>query len=94
MNKAERKYLSRVAELGCIPCLNMNYETPQVEIHHCRTGAGMGQRSKHIGGTVGMCVKHHRTGGYGVAIHAGQKEFERIHGTEAELLAQVDRLLG
>lgn len=33
---------------------------------------------------------HHRTGGYGVAIHAGQKKWEGIYGTEESLLAQIE----
>ena len=36
---------------------------------------------------------HHRLGGYGFAVHAGRKEFERKFGTEHELLEQTRREL-
>jgi hypothetical protein len=36
---------------------------------------------------------HHRLGGYGVAIHVGQREWERRYGTETELLTQTKQLL-
>jgi hypothetical protein len=29
---------------------------------------------------------HHRNGGYGIAYHAGRKEFEKRFGSEVELL--------
>ncbi len=32
--------------------------------------------------TMGLCVKHHTGGGLGVAIHAGVKTWEKIHGTQ------------
>jgi len=53
----------------------------------------MGQRALHSQ-SIPLCHVHHRTGGYGVAIHAGQKEWEKRYGTELELLAQVKRLIG
>lgn len=93
MTKAEKAHLSRVADIGCIVCIRMGYGLSPAEIHHLRKGAGMGQRSKHIGGTIGLCPPHHRTGGYGTALHAGQKEFERRYGTETELLEDVTRRL-
>lgn len=43
--------------------------------------------------SIPLCERHHRTGGYGVAFHAGQKEWERIHGTQAEHLAKTLALL-
>jgi hypothetical protein len=77
--KKEREHLSRVKELGCLIC------NRPAEIHHLRTGQGMGQRASHYN-TIPLCPEHHRTGGYGVAIHAGQKTFEAQNGTEIELL--------
>lgn len=43
---------------------------------------------------IPLCHAHHRTGGYGVAIHAGRKSWEEKFGTEAELLSQVLLELG
>ena len=55
---------------------------------------GMGQRSSHFR-TIGLCDVHHRTGGFGVAYHAGPREFQRNFGTEEELLKKVlDKIAG
>lgn len=75
-------YLSKVADLGCLICRR------QAEIHHVRFGQGMSQRASDYL-VIPLCPAHHRTGGYGVAIHAGQKQFELQHGSELELLAQT-----
>lgn len=87
-NKQERLYLARVADLGCVVCRNMsNGPTPAV-VHHIRAVAGMSQRAPHYL-TIPLCPDHHTDGGAGVAIHADQKHFERIYGSEFELLAQT-----
>jgi hypothetical protein len=36
---------------------------------------------------------HHTNGGYGVALHAGQKAFEAKYGTESELLEHTTKIL-
>ena len=95
MKKADKEYQGRVAALGCIVCLNEGHgATPSdyTAIHHIRKGQGMGQRAPHTE-TLPLCVKHHQTGGYGIALHAGQKEWERRYGTELYLLEQVRELL-
>lgn len=90
--KAEKAHMSKVVELGCIACRTKGiYGTP-AEVHHLRVGVGMGQRSGHKK-SIPLCPPHHRTGGFGVAIHAGQKTWEAEFGTEEELLAQVEDLL-
>lgn len=82
MTKAEEAHLNRVAELGCIICGGM------AEIHHLRTGMGIGQRNDHFN-VLPLCFLHHRGGGYGVAYHQGKKAFEANFGTELELLEKV-----
>lgn len=84
--------MSKVAELGCIACLRNGYETPDVELHHIRSGQGMGQKASNYD-VIGLCPPHHRTGGYGIAFHAGKKAFESQFGTEQELLAQVKSMV-
>ena len=86
--KAEREHLNKVASLGCIACINMGFPDSPAEIHHIRAGQGMSQRAPHDK-SIPLCPVHHRTGGYAIAIHAGQQEWERTHGTELELLDQV-----
>jgi len=76
----QQERYERVLDGGCIIC-----QMP-AEIHHMRSGAGLGQRGK---GLLPLCPKHHRTGNYGEAIHAGQKGFEYKFGSEDYLL---DRL--
>ena len=83
--KAEKLHMSRVAELGCIIC-----KMP-AEIHHRRSGQGH-KRASHFE-VIALCHRHHRTGGYGVAIHAGIKSFEANFGTEIELLEKTRQLL-
>ena len=84
---ADKKYLAAVAALGCLIC-----ERPAA-IHHIRTGQGMSQRAGPRD-VLPLCGDHHQNGGYGVAIHAGQEEWERLHGTELELVEQVRQLVG
>ncbi len=80
MNKAD--YKNEVADLGCIICGS------PAELHHPRFACGMAQRASDYL-VIPLCPDHHRTGGYGVAIHAGQATFEQNYGSEAELLAKV-----
>lgn len=83
--KAQRAYLSRIADIGCIVCKNTGHEGTPAEIHH-KTGGGMGMKSDEI---MPLCPPHHRTGGYGVAVHSGEEEWERRYGTQSELAQQV-----
>lgn len=92
-NKSEKLYLSRVAGLGCIVCKNLNLGETPAEIHHIRTGQGVGQRADNFK-VIPLCHTHHRNGGHGVAIHAGRQSWEDNYGTETELLVQVLYELG
>jgi len=86
MKAIERQYLGKVAAIGCIIC------RMPAEIHHVRSGMGMGQRNTNFN-VIPLCHKHHRTGGHGVALHAGKKTFEEKFGTELELLERVKGLI-
>lgn len=92
MTKQERAHLDRVARLGCCVCRGLGYDDSPAEIHHPRALAGMGQRASHFD-AIPLCPTHHRTGGHGVAIHAGQKAWEANFGTELELLEQTRELI-
>lgn len=83
--KAEREHYAKLSELGCIVCIRLGIGYSPAEVHHIRTGAGIGQKSEYKN-AIPLCPLHHRIGGYGVALHAGQKEFEKRYGTETELL--------
>lgn len=86
-------HMGRVAELGCIVCLNLRHGRSPAEVHHARCYAGGGQRSSDFH-TIPLCPLHHRLGGAGVALHAGRQSFARNFGTEPELLLQVLQMLG
>ena len=43
--KAERDHMGAVAALGCVVCRNLGFVDSPAEIHHVRTGQGMGQRA-------------------------------------------------
>jgi len=85
MTAKERLHLARVA------CRNMGYGATPAEIHHIRTGQGL-KRASHFE-TIPLCHTHHRTGGYGVAFHAGKEAFEANYGTEFELLQQATEVI-
>ena len=75
-------YLSKISQHCCV-CGD------RAEIHHPRFCVGMGQRASDWL-AIPLCPRHHRTGGKGVAIHAGIRAFEDAVGkTEVELLANT-----
>ncbi len=93
MTKDERKYLSRIAELGCIICRRIGYEGTLAEIHHPRSGVGMGKRSKHYD-AIPVCPNHHRHGKDSIHV-LGTKGFPKHWGfTEEDLQSDVKQLLG
>lgn len=93
MIKAESQHLDKVAQLGCFACNCMGYFDSPAEIHHIRTGIGKGQRASNYQ-AIPLCPQHHRLGGHGVAIHAGQKTWEAEFGTELEILDYINKQVG
>jgi hypothetical protein len=88
---AEKKYMNRVAELGCAVCRRMGYAGTPAELHHKRAGTGAGRRSSHFD-VIPLCPEHHRgaTGLHGL----GTKGFPKHYGyDEDDLLDDVRRLL-
>ena len=91
MTNEERRYLNRVAELGCLVCRRMGYPDTPAEIHHKRAGTGAGRRSSHFD-AMPLCPEHHRgkTGIHGL----GTKGFPKHWGyNEDDLLQDVRDLL-
>lgn len=89
---SDKRHLDKVAQIGCIVCMNMGHPDTPASIHHIRTGVGMGRRAPHTQ-TIPLCPFHHQTGGYGNAYHAGAKIWQDNYGTELELLEQVHGIL-
>ena len=84
--KKDPAHLARVASLPCCVC-----GVSPVEVHHIRSGMGMGQRAGDDE-TIPLCPWHHRTGP--VAFHAGPRVFQAAFGSERELLARTMERLG
>ncbi len=85
---AEKHHLETVAGMGCIVCSRAGNPGVPAEIHHIRAGQGTGQRASDYL-VIPLCHDHHRTGGPGVAIHAGQRQWEALYGSELDLLAET-----
>jgi len=88
-NKAEKEHMTRVADLGCIVCINEFKLDSPAAIHHID---GRTKPDCHFK-ILPLCGAHHQTGGYGVALHAGRAEWEKKYGTQADLLKQVQGLI-
>ena len=82
---AERRYLDRVASIGCVLCRHLGLGATPAEVHHLKEGQGLSQRAEHWL-TVALCPEHHRgeTGLHGL----GTKGFyNRYKLDELDLLA-------
>ena len=91
MTKAERAHMNRVSSLGCILCRRLGYNDTPAELHHPRTGLGMGQRAKHFN-VIPLCHIHHRSD---QGVHGmGTRAFAAHYGVdEAGLLDDTRNLL-
>jgi len=76
VTKDERRYLSKVADLGCAVCRRMGFEGTPAEIHHKKAGKGIGQRSGHDQ-AIPLCPEHHRgaTGVHGLGVRGFSKHW-------------------
>lgn len=92
MKIEHKKRMDSLVGLGCIVCRKEAMIFNDAEVHHLRDGRGIGQKKNHDK-TIPLCPAHHRTGGYGMAFHAGQAEWELRHGSEIELLNEVNEML-
>jgi len=82
-----KKYMSLVAEMGCIVCKRMGYSGTPAELHHPRAGTGAGRRASDWD-VIPLCPEHHRgkTGVHGL----GTKGFVKHWGfDEQDLLSEV-----
>ena len=89
MTKDEKKYLDKVARVGCMLCRTaFGIKDSAAEIHHIRRFGGKRSASP----VIPLCPEHHRgnTGIHGL----GAKGFEAKWGiTQETLLAQLNELL-
>jgi len=81
--RLQREKWMRIGEIGCIIC-----HSP-CEIHHCFTGAGGRKNHDQV---LPLCWLHHRSPQAG--IHGmGRKAWQRIYGTEQELIDKMELML-
>ena len=69
---AERAHMNACAELMCCIC------GMPPEVHHVRRN---GEKRNNLK-VIPLCPSHHRTGGHGVAIHAGRITWEENFGSD------------
>ncbi len=89
LKKAEKIYLSKVREIGCIACLKINRRSEAV-IHHIRKHTGLGLRPA-FDQTIPLCPQHHNMGNE--SIHLNKKVFIKKFGTEQDLLHEVKEII-
>lgn len=92
MSKSERRRMSKIAEMGCILCHHLGYGDSPAELHHPRTGVGMGRRAPNTD-VIPLCPNHHRLGNESLHV-LGRKAFERMYEvTELVLLEMTLEML-
>lgn len=94
MTKRDLARFDKLQRIGCIACRQLGVYS-QADVHHILSG---GRRTGHQA-TIPLCPYHHRgVGCVGAAIMGpslanGSKPFHERFGTQAELLAMVNKML-
>jgi hypothetical protein len=86
-----KTHMNNVANLGCIVCRNNGILDSPAELHHIRAGAGAGKKSSDFE-VIPLCFNHHSAQGID-GFHKHPRTWQKKHGTEVELLEQVEKLL-
>lgn len=92
---ADRIYWDRLAgQIGCIACRSEGNENPFVSIHHIQGRTKPGCHSL----VLPLCAGHHQDGTGNdksmIAVHPYKARFEARYGSQLELLAHANQLLG
>lgn len=90
----DKARLDKIARIGCIVCQIHHGVYVPAAVHHL-TGIKYRATGKKANDahTIPLCGAHHQTGGYGIAIHAGVKEWEKMWGTQEMYLDMVNEIL-
>ena len=83
MVSAANRHMGRVAEVGCIVCLELGHRGTPAEVHHIGDSS---DRSDWL--TIPLCPDHHRGA---IGYHGGPKRFEMMFGSELQLLGKTLR---
>lgn len=91
MSAKSERHMARVAALGCIACKNLGFPDTPAIVHHPRDGAlgSAGAKKASDFFAIPLCPTHHQGHGAGVSYHDAPEQWERLYGTQIELLAQV-----
>lgn len=88
--KAEREWMSRAADFGCVACRKDGHQSP-ASVHHIVQG---NRRLGHLF-TIPLCPPHHQGDGRQVpSVHFSKRTFVQRYGSELELLAELQVQLG
>jgi hypothetical protein len=97
MSSEDERYRG-LQELGCIACLKRgNWSAP--DIHHLNLGGHAGGKRRGWRFTIPLCPPHHRgvmwrEELYGPSLALHPRRFREVFGSDDELLAEVNSLLG
>lgn len=104
--KAQQKRFEQLKALGCIACRKHAPWFAPAEIHHLNLGGKAGQKRRGHDFTIPLCEWHHRglpgefwlvseaTAILGPSLAKSSKRFRETYGTDDELLAEVNKLIG
>ena len=90
---AESRWMAAIAELGCVVCIKFHQARTPAAVHHIVEG---GRRLGHMF-TIPLCDPGHHQNTptpLKVSRHPNKARFEREYGTEMELLAYTQELVG
>jgi len=87
--KADIDFQDKIAQIGCIVCLNQGIENYHVSVHHIDGRSKKGSHKK----VLPLCGPHHQQGDnrkpkQWFTLHVNKTEFEAAYGTQEELLEQ------
>jgi hypothetical protein len=59
MSAAGKRYMGKVAKIGCVLCAHLGHGKVAATVHHLRAGQGTGERSSHFL-TIALCPDCHQ----------------------------------
>jgi hypothetical protein len=90
----EARFMSAIADLGCVACRHDGWRNPDVSVHHID---GRTKPGAHLL-VLPLCAGHHQDGtGTNptlIAVHPYKTRFEARYGAQLALLAECMNLLG
>tara|TARA_Y100000004_G_C8873028_1_gene394172 strand:+ start:424 stop:732 length:309 start_codon:yes stop_codon:yes gene_type:complete len=87
MKKEHKVRFDKLKQIGCVACHKQGRFSDAI-IHHIRKkNTGLSLRPSHDD-TIPLCPMHHNMGNQ--SVHLNKKMFERLFGTELELLKETN----